>query len=289
MTPQIYVIDAAIATKIGLEKALVLQRIVDWCAYNKRNEKNLKNGRVWAYNTQKAWSAEMPMVSDRKMRTLLGELVDEGFIYVAHYGGTDRTAWYAVNEGAVEACRESGRLMLEQAAAKITKQNPPSDKNCQFHVTKIVSCKRQKLSLDHSLEQEKTQEKTTRGDRARVRESTPGQAKEMALVWEAYGIAYEARYGRKPEWVKGDDTAIRTLLSMPLETAVFVVALYVAHPRTHYLERFHELSIAAEDFRKLRTELETQTIGCKRGQRFARHVFGAVADWWRERNDEAGP
>jgi hypothetical protein len=288
MIPQTYVIDASIATKIGLEKALVLQRILDWCAYNQRNGRNIRQGRVWCYNTPKAWAAEMPTIGERKMRTLLRELVDEGLIIRGHFGGSDRTSWYSANDEAVEVIRSGGRATLEQAAAENSQSNRPSDKNCQIHLTKTVKSICQKLSDDHSLEQEKNNKKKTQGDCAHARGTTPGDDEAMKAVWEAYSLAYATRYGRRPERVKKDTESMATILGAleDTEAAVFVVALYVAHPRPVYLERCHELALAAEDVRKLRTELETRTLRTRKGERFARHVYGAVVEWWEARHSE---
>jgi hypothetical protein len=281
LIPQTYVIDAAIATKIGLEKALVLQRICDWCAHNARNRKNVRDGRVWCYNTVKAWASEMPMIPERKMRDILDNLVARGLIVRAHYGGGDRTSWFSVEEKAVEALRGKGQETLKAADVPIVEESRPTDVQRQFHLPLDVKSICRRASNAHSLEQETTKKQPT------------GSAETPAgeVVWQAYEVAYEARYGWKPEKAPGDESALRTLARIPLGEAVAVVGLYVAHPRPFYAERGHELKVCAEDIRKLRSEVRGEVIlhnSRKNGRTFERRIYAAVVNWWESRENKSG-
>ena len=89
-----------LATKLGVEKAIILQHLWFWHQKNKANEQNYHDGSYWTYNTAKAFSEMFPYIKEKKMYSILKSLEDDGFIKTGNYNKVkfDRTKWYALTE-----------------------------------------------------------------------------------------------------------------------------------------------------------------------------------------------
>lgn len=311
MIPRFYTIDSALAMEIGIERATIAQRVIDWVRWKFGRGEDIRGGQAWFRHSVAAWALEFPMLSERTVRRHLDWLVSRGLILARHEKGSlDRKLWYSVDGATLEAYRERGRAKLGASVpawhdngVELEDEKPrevPCGQIGQMQSDslsdesdKLATCKVTNCQFPHSLEQIH-EDRSTQGDRAGARGTPPGKDKGKeggeveALAWEAYEIAYEARYGESPKRAPGDTEALRRLSSMPRDLAPFVVALFVAHPRVYYAERGHELAVCAQDARKLETELKTRRIfdnTRKSGRRFDHGVYDAVAQWWRKREN----
>jgi predicted transcriptional regulator len=93
-----YQFDVELATKHGIEKAVLLHHLLFWQYRNEANGKNLKDGKTWTYNTGAAFAKLFPFWSTHKIYRLLRELEQEGLIESRCYSDkkSDRTKWYTV-------------------------------------------------------------------------------------------------------------------------------------------------------------------------------------------------
>jgi len=88
--------DPEIATKVGVNAAVLYQNIVWWTQKNAANGKHLHDGRHWTYNSIKAFDALFPYLTSKQIRTALDKLEDAGLILSGTFNkaGYDRTKWY---------------------------------------------------------------------------------------------------------------------------------------------------------------------------------------------------
>ena len=96
----IHSFDVDIATKYGIECAVLLNQINYWCLKNEANNKHLHNGRYWVYNTKKAFARLFPYMSERTIDYNLTKLKKENLILTDNFNRSkmDRTTWYALTD-----------------------------------------------------------------------------------------------------------------------------------------------------------------------------------------------
>lgn len=96
-----YVFDPTIATKYGLDAAVLIQNFKFWIERNRANRKHHHDGRWWTYNSIAAFKELFPFWSERQINYLLSKLIKDKVIITGNYNKVqfDRTLWYAfVNE-----------------------------------------------------------------------------------------------------------------------------------------------------------------------------------------------
>jgi len=95
-----HIFDIDIASKYGLDEAILLQNINYWCVKNKANNSNLKKGYHWTYNSVAAFNELFPYLTPHRITKALKHLEQEGLILVGNYNENpyDRTKWYAISE-----------------------------------------------------------------------------------------------------------------------------------------------------------------------------------------------
>ena len=87
-----------IATKYGIEEAIIMENMYFWLEKNKANGKHIKDGQVWTYNSQKALSIIFPYITRSKIQRVMAKLEKEGLINKGNYNEKkyDKTTWYAL-------------------------------------------------------------------------------------------------------------------------------------------------------------------------------------------------
>lgn len=98
--------DIELAQKYGCNEAIVLTNILYWLKHNYENGKNIYDGRVWTYNSRKAFSGLFPYWSDKQIYRIIQSLIEQGAILTGNYNEDkrDRTMWYSVNDDLMESC-----------------------------------------------------------------------------------------------------------------------------------------------------------------------------------------
>lgn len=93
------------AQKHGVECAIILNNVRHWIAYNKANGINIIDGRVWTFNSVRAYSELFPYWSTDQIRRYIEKLEKSGALIVGSYNkrGGDRTKWHSIPGEAGEA------------------------------------------------------------------------------------------------------------------------------------------------------------------------------------------
>lgn len=110
------------AAKVGLNEAILCQQIHFWLTHNRQNGKNIIDGRVWTYNTQKEWQKQFPFWGLRTLRRVIKSCVDKGLLIAEHKATDkrDRTLYYTLNydhiNNLADATAYEENLRLEQAS-----------------------------------------------------------------------------------------------------------------------------------------------------------------------------
>lgn len=95
-----HIFDVELATKYGVNCAIILENLHYWIAKNEANETNYHDGRYWTYNSRKAMAKLFPYMSERQIDTAVKKLIEAGLVVTGNYNKVpyDRTLWYALTE-----------------------------------------------------------------------------------------------------------------------------------------------------------------------------------------------
>jgi len=94
-----HMFDTEVATRYGMNAAVIFQNIAFWCEHNRTNGTNYHEGHYWTYNSVRAFQEQFPYLGKNQISGALQKLVNEGLIIKGNYNNTcNRTTWYAVTE-----------------------------------------------------------------------------------------------------------------------------------------------------------------------------------------------
>ena len=88
-----------LATKIGLNEAIVLQQIHYWNDINKKANNNFRDGYYWTFNSYEEWTKQFPFWSARTIQRAIKRLEDLKLVVSGNYNKLkiDRTKWYRID------------------------------------------------------------------------------------------------------------------------------------------------------------------------------------------------
>lgn len=94
-----YNFNVEIATKIGVDEAIMLNNFVYWLAKNKANNKNFFDGNYWTFNSVRAYSELFPFWKESQIKRILKSLIEQNVLVVGNYNQNayDRTNWYSLS------------------------------------------------------------------------------------------------------------------------------------------------------------------------------------------------
>jgi hypothetical protein len=89
--------DTDHARLYGLEEAVLIHNFTFWIARNRANGENVRDDRVWSYNSVAAFGELFPYLSKDRIRRTLDSLIKQGVLIKGNFNEqkTDRTLWYA--------------------------------------------------------------------------------------------------------------------------------------------------------------------------------------------------
>ncbi len=92
--------DISIAEKFGVNVAIFLNNMAYWIKHNMANEKHFYDGRYWTFNSVKAYSSLFPYWTEKQVRTVLDQCLDNGLIVKGNYNSNkyDQTKWYSLTD-----------------------------------------------------------------------------------------------------------------------------------------------------------------------------------------------
>lgn len=90
------VINPALAEKIGLNEAIVLQQMHYWL--DKTTSGREHDGKTWIYNTYEQWAEQFPFWSESTIKRIINSLKNKGLIKVKQLNKQthDRTNYYTI-------------------------------------------------------------------------------------------------------------------------------------------------------------------------------------------------
>jgi len=88
------------AKKYGVLAATILYNIRFWLTKNLANKKNIYEGRVWTYNSVRAFSELFSYATPKQIRKALDDLKSYNVLLTGNFNQNryDRTLWYSLNE-----------------------------------------------------------------------------------------------------------------------------------------------------------------------------------------------
>lgn len=93
-------VDRVMAKKLGLNESIVLQQVHYWIMLNKRQNKNLYDGKYWTFNSIKVWHEEtFYFWSFDTVKRTFKKLEDMGLLITGNFNKQkyDRTKWYTID------------------------------------------------------------------------------------------------------------------------------------------------------------------------------------------------
>ncbi len=92
-------VNVLLATKIGIDAAIVLQQVHYWVEVNRKKNSNFHEGYYWTYNTIKDWNKCFPFYGERTIQRIFKKLKDLGLLKVGNFNKAkfDKTSWYTID------------------------------------------------------------------------------------------------------------------------------------------------------------------------------------------------
>lgn len=118
--------DIDLAKKYGILEAVLLDNFCFWTAKNAANEVHIHDGRVWTYNSVKAFCEMMPYASAKQIRRALSHLEAEELIITGNFNNSpyNRTKWYSLTNKAFSECHLGNFDFPERANGEAEKGKP---------------------------------------------------------------------------------------------------------------------------------------------------------------------
>lgn len=95
-----HIFDVDIASKYGVNAAIILENLGYWIKENEANERNFHDGDYWTFNSKRAYQDMFPYMTEKQIRTAFQTLIDDGLVKTGVFNEKpcDRTLWYALTE-----------------------------------------------------------------------------------------------------------------------------------------------------------------------------------------------
>lgn len=102
--------NVELATKLGVEKAVIIHNMYYWINHNAKNNKNVYDSSVWTYNSASAFGKLFPYIKDRTISRYLLELERDGYIKTGNFSDNifDKTKWYSFTDNFLEELKNLG-------------------------------------------------------------------------------------------------------------------------------------------------------------------------------------
>lgn len=109
--------DIHLASKYGLEEAIIIHHMQHWIRLNRRKGKNLKEGKCWTFDTMEHISDNFPYLNYEKVKYAIEKLIEYNVLIKGNFNraGFDKTNWYAfVDEKAFGVDEESSKNLYDR-------------------------------------------------------------------------------------------------------------------------------------------------------------------------------
>ena len=122
-----YTFDTLLATKYGVNEAIMLNNLIFWIAKNEANGKHFHDGRYWTYNSVSAMERLYPFWTTSQIRTVISSLIKQGVLLKGNYNdkGYDRTMWYGFTDEFLKSICQNSQMGLSELANGIYENGKP--------------------------------------------------------------------------------------------------------------------------------------------------------------------
>ena len=122
-----YTFDTLLASKYGVNEAIMLNNFIYWIAKNEANGKHFYDGRYWTYNSVVAMEKLYPFWTTSQIRTIIASLVRQGVLLKGNYNEKpyDRTVWYALTDEFRKCICQISQMDLSDFANGIVENGKP--------------------------------------------------------------------------------------------------------------------------------------------------------------------
>lgn len=127
-TSQHHSFDIALASKYGIEEAILIHHFLHWIRINRQAGRNIREGKCWTYQSRKEILDHFPYWNLDRVKYLCEKLVALGVLVTANFNKSpmDKTLWYAfADEKAFGVDEEYSKNLYER-------QNCPSKGKSAF-------------------------------------------------------------------------------------------------------------------------------------------------------------
>lgn len=123
--------DIEIAQEYGIETAIILKHLYFWIKKNESNDDNYFEGKYWTYNSIKAFADLFPYMTERKIRSTLVKMEEQGLIITGNFNKSqyDRTKWYTLTDFAYSILLKRNFHLSETENGSDTDVEPIPDIN----------------------------------------------------------------------------------------------------------------------------------------------------------------
>ena len=122
-----HIFDVDLAKEYTIEIAIMINHMTFWLQKNKANKKHIHEGKVWTYNTAKAFTEIFQYWNENQVRHLLKVMEEKEIITVGNYNinSYDRTKWYTFTD----AFLKSHKSICEICQMEVEKVRNGSEKS----------------------------------------------------------------------------------------------------------------------------------------------------------------
>ena len=119
-----HIFDTEIATRYGINAAVIFQNIAFWCDHSRANNANFYDGHYWTFNSVRAFQDQFPYLGKKQIDNAIRKLVDEGLIVKGNYNKVayDRTTWYSLTENGEMLFHKKGNPLLQNGTIDLPKK-----------------------------------------------------------------------------------------------------------------------------------------------------------------------
>lgn len=122
-----YTFDTFLATKYGVNEAILLNNFIFWIAKNEANRIHFHDGRYWTYNSVRAFAELFPFWSEKQIRTTIASLERQGVLLKGNYNEQkyDRSLWYSFSDEFVKCILHEGQIDFPKRANGLDEKGEP--------------------------------------------------------------------------------------------------------------------------------------------------------------------
>jgi hypothetical protein len=94
------------AIKYGLKEAIILHKVIFYILLNRKEDRNLRNGRHWTFNPRDKWREIFPMFSKHQIWRSFKSLEEQGALVTDSFNrmAYDKTTWYSLSDAMLKEC-----------------------------------------------------------------------------------------------------------------------------------------------------------------------------------------